>query len=166
MGYMTTFSGAFQIVPPLTADQVAELRKVVAPTRHEFLSMDSKTGASVYEDGAPDVYCDWVPSDEGDLLEWNGGDKFYHYVDWIEYLIEHFFRPRGRDLVGEVHWSGEEGDDRGVIYSRRGGKVEAVEDTIRNPGPGDGKGWDLEHLTDEEREALRKRLDAIDLARR
>lgn len=80
----------------------------------------------------PGLWCQWVPTEEGDALEWDGGEKFYNYVDWLTYLVEHFLAPWGYKISGEVSWSGEESDDHGVIYAKDN-QVQAVRDT--NPGP-------------------------------
>ena len=65
--------------------------------------------------GQPWLWCQWVPNDLGDTIEWDGGEKFYSYVDWIRYLLENFLKPWGYVLNGEVEWFGEESDDRGKI---------------------------------------------------
>lgn len=66
-------------------------------------------------DGQPGLWCGWVPNNEGTAIVWDGGEKFYHYEEWVEYLIEHFLKPWGYVLNGEVEWQGEERDDRGMI---------------------------------------------------
>jgi hypothetical protein len=71
--------------------------------------------------GQPGLWCQWVPSEDGASIEWDGGEKFYNYVEWIEYLIEHFLEPWGYKLNGEVEWQGEDGGDFGEI---------AIEDNI------------------------------------
>ena len=63
----------------------------------------------------PSLWCQWVPTAGGTGIHWNGTEKFYDYVDWLEYLIANFLRPWGRVLSGEVTWQGEEEEDRGVI---------------------------------------------------
>lgn len=63
----------------------------------------------------PGYWCQWVPTPSGDGIEWDGGEKFYEYVAWIEYLIRHFLQPWGYVVNGQVSWSGEEDDDIGVI---------------------------------------------------
>lgn len=63
----------------------------------------------------PGLWCQWVPSADGNTIEWDTGEKFYNYTEWIEYLIEHFLRPWGYRLDGEMYWYGEETDDRGLI---------------------------------------------------
>jgi len=63
----------------------------------------------------PGLWCSWIPTEDGEELEWNGAEKFYYYVEWVEYLIEHFFKPWNRKLNGEVRWRGEDFDDLGKI---------------------------------------------------
>jgi len=63
----------------------------------------------------PGLWLQWVLNDAGDELEWDGGEKFYNYVEWLEYLIEHFFEPFGVKLNGEIVWYGDDPDDRGKI---------------------------------------------------
>lgn len=63
----------------------------------------------------PSLWCQWVPSHDGTAIVWDGGEKFYEYVDWIEYLIQHFLKPWGYVLNGEVEWFGEDANDRGMI---------------------------------------------------
>jgi len=65
--------------------------------------------------GQPGLWCQWVPNDDGSRLEWNGAEKFYYYVEWLEYLIEHFFTPWGYVLNGVVRWRGEDFDDIGRL---------------------------------------------------
>jgi hypothetical protein len=66
-------------------------------------------------DDQPSLWCQWTASDDGESIVWDEGEKFYSYVEWIEYLIEHFLAPWGYVVNGEVEWSGEESDDRGMI---------------------------------------------------
>ena len=63
----------------------------------------------------PSLWCQWVTADNGSAVEWDGGEKFYGYVEWIQYLIQHFFAPWGSVLNGEVQWRGEDRADRGKI---------------------------------------------------
>jgi hypothetical protein len=46
---------------------------------------------------------------------WDGNEKFYHYAEWLEYLIGHFLAPWGYTLNGTVKWVGEDPADSGVI---------------------------------------------------
>jgi hypothetical protein len=62
----------------------------------------------------PSLWCQWVINDENEL-EWDGGVKFYSYVEWLKYLIKNFFQPWGVLLNGEIEWTGEDSSDMGKI---------------------------------------------------
>lgn len=66
----------------------------------------------------PGLWCGWTAqvaaTGESEII-WDGGEKFYGYVAWIEYLLDAFLIPWGYVLNGEVTWEGEDPDDRGRI---------------------------------------------------
>jgi len=62
-----------------------------------------------------------------DYIVWDEGEKFYGYVEWLEYLIEHFLKPWGHQLSGAVEWQGEDGQDRGVIHARNN-RIQVIHD--------------------------------------
>ncbi len=62
----------------------------------------------------PGLWCQWIIDGDGELV-WDEGEKFYNYVEWLEYLIEHFFAPSGYKLNGTVFYEGEDSDDFGKI---------------------------------------------------
>lgn len=62
----------------------------------------------------PGLWCQWILSDNK-TLEWDGGEKFYYYTEWLGYLINNFFEEWGIKLNGEVTWKGEESEDLGKI---------------------------------------------------
>ena len=62
----------------------------------------------------PGLWCQWRLEDES-TLAWDGGEKFYSYIEWLQYLTIHFFEPWGIKLNGEVTWEGEESGDVGKI---------------------------------------------------
>ena len=62
----------------------------------------------------PGLWCQWIIKD--DSLVWDGGEKFYNYVEWLQYLIDNFFDPLGYELSGDIAWQGEDPDDCGVIH--------------------------------------------------
>jgi hypothetical protein len=84
-------------------------------------------------EGQPGPWCQWVPlhsehpystpdiedEDEDwegfDCIGWDQGEKFYHYVEWLNYIINNFLEPWGYTLNGEVTWDGEDVGDIGVI---------------------------------------------------
>lgn len=78
MGYTTDFMGSIEIVPPLNEAEIAYLNKF-NETRHS-------------EDD-PSYYCQWVPTEDGTAIEWNGDEKFYGSVEWMKHLINHFLKP-------------------------------------------------------------------------
>ena len=64
----------------------------------------------------PGLWCQWVINEVSNRLEWDGGEKFYNYEAWLEYLIDNFFDPLDYVLNGDIEWQGEESDDVGVIH--------------------------------------------------
>lgn len=64
--------------------------------------------------GVPGLWCQWIINDD-DELEWDGNEKFYDYVEWIDYLINKIFEPEGYILNGTIEFEGEDRDDRGYI---------------------------------------------------
>lgn len=79
-------------------------------------------------DTQPGLWCQWVINEQCDALEWDGGEKFYHYVQWLEYVIERFLDPWGYKLNGIVHWQGEDPSDIGTI-SVQNNEIEVTEHT-------------------------------------
>ncbi len=62
----------------------------------------------------PGLWCQWIPVDSK-TIQWDEGEKFYEYIEWLAYLIEHFLGPWNVTFSGDVHWEGEESDDFGRI---------------------------------------------------
>ena len=79
----------------------------------------------------PGLWCGWIVENEidGQVLRWDGGEKFYYYIEWLGYLIKHFFEPWGIKLDGEVYWNGEESEDMGKIVVRNN-EIEVYEGSI------------------------------------
>jgi hypothetical protein len=138
MGYTTEFEGKVDIVPPLNEAEIAYLNKF-SDTRR----MD-RTKGPYYVDGTglcgqgrdndiidfnnpppgqPGLWCQWVPTDDGTAIEWNGSEKFYCADAWMRYIIDHFLSPtavakntldflQANHVVnGEIEASGEDSDD-------------------------------------------------------
>ena len=91
----------------------------------EYFAPDSKTYGQEHDDSVvdyngykdsvhPGLWCQWV-IDENNELVWDEGEKFYNYVEWLKYLIKHFFEPLGYKLNGVITWQGEDSDDCGTI---------------------------------------------------
>jgi hypothetical protein len=144
MGYTTEFEGRFNLDKPLTVPQFnylnafSEVRHVVRdagiavqqpdPLRikvglpigidAEFYVADDDAGVKDYNQEpvtCPGLWCQWVPTDDGEGIEWNGAEKFYEYVKWLEYIVKNFIKPWGLTLNGEVTWEGEDNKDIGKI---------------------------------------------------
>ena len=64
----------------------------------------------------PELWCQWIVSEDGMYLEWDGAEKFYSYCEWLDYLIVEFFHPLGYVLNGDVEWQGEDYEDLGTIH--------------------------------------------------
>lgn len=145
MGYQTDFNGSFTLDKPLTEPHKAYLlafsesrrmkrnaevaAKLPDPLRDAvalpigaegayYVAGDdstSVTNTNLPPDGQPGVWCQWIPSEDGEEIVWDDGEKFYHYDEWITYLIDNFLKPWGYVLGGEVEWRGEEWDDHGTM---------------------------------------------------
>ncbi len=76
----------------------------------------------------PGLWCQWIPSDDNKTIIWDGGEKFYNYVEWLEYIICHFLEPWGYTLNGTVTWQGEEHLDVGrIVVTNNAVKTQHVE---------------------------------------
>ena len=68
------------------------------------------------EDGKqPGLWCQWTVREDNDKIGWDGGEKFYHYVEWMRYIINNFLAPWGYVANGEIAWRGEDIGDVGII---------------------------------------------------
>jgi hypothetical protein len=65
--------------------------------------------------GQPGLWCQWIPNEVGTAIVWDRAEKFYDYVEWLEYLLEHFLTPWGYVVNGKMTWSGADDADRGTI---------------------------------------------------
>lgn len=64
---------------------------------------------------APDSYCQWELTKDRMGLEWDGGEKFYMYEEWLQYLHDRFLKPHGVTLNGGVSFQGEDTEDCGAL---------------------------------------------------
>ena len=63
----------------------------------------------------PGLWCQWIPTPDKKHIEWDGGEKFYNYIEWLYYIIGNFLEPNNYLLNGEVKWRGESSNDYGTI---------------------------------------------------
>lgn len=78
----------------------------------------------------PGLWCQWVPNSDGTAIEWDGGEKFYSYIEWINYIIKNFMKPWGYKLSGQVQWRGEDWCDMGKIDIKK--NVVKVKENLTN----------------------------------
>ena len=137
MGYTTDFDGQVEIKPPLNKKEVeyinkfADTRRMNRKSGAYFVDGDGFRGQDGDADvidhncppaGQPSLWCQWVATEDGKYLEWDGGEKFYSSEEWMQYLIKHFLgtNPRaqkelpflkGHTLNGTIDADGEDGND-------------------------------------------------------
>ena len=80
----------------------------------------------------PGLWCQWTPTEDRTAIVWDGGEKFYEYIEWLEYIVKNFIKPWGYKLNGRVHWVGQDSDDSGVIRVIDN-VVESATDVVTNP---------------------------------
>lgn len=86
----------------------------------------------------PGLWCQWTPSEDGSAIQWDGGEKFYNYIEWLQYLIENFISRWGYKLNGEVCWNGEDDVDSGIL---------SVKDNVLTvTNTGNSTYWDIDFL--------------------
>lgn len=61
----------------------------------------------------PGLWCQWRL--DGSDIVWDGGEKFYNYVEWLDWLIRFVFDPANIKFNGRIYWQGEEINDYGII---------------------------------------------------
>lgn len=53
----------------------------------------------VEANGQPGLWCQWMPSEDGEVLEWDGGEKFYNSPQWMKYIIDNLLSERARPYI-------------------------------------------------------------------
>ena len=161
MGYTTYFEGGVTIDPPLNETEIKYLNKFAQTRRMDrekgqyYVGGEGDFGQAREDDirdynrppeGQPGLWCQWVPvvdkTDEvtGDpvsanVIEWDGGEKFYYATEWMQYIIDHFIgenplaklnQPehfdflQGHKVNGEIFADGEEPGDHWKIVVKDG----------------------------------------------
>ncbi len=101
MGYTTNFDGKLKLNKTLSLEDYHWLKEFTEK-RHE-------------DEKVPGLYCQWIASEDGNFIEWDGGEKFYDYIEWLQWLVVNFFQPKGYVLNGSIEWEGEDNKDVGTI---------------------------------------------------
>lgn len=141
MGYTTNFTGSFQTNEPVSEDLynlvngLARTRRMkrdglslkeygidgeffIEEENNDIFSKPSK-GRIVNRNEPPStqpgLWLHWMLKEDRQTIVWDGGEKFYNYIEWMEYLISRIFRPFGYKVNGKVKWDGESRGDIGTI---------------------------------------------------
>ena len=135
MGYTTDFDGGFTIDRPVDEDTYALLHGLATTRRMRRSIRGYGVDGEYYVDAPgyggqahtpdiidynkpprtqPGLWCGWLIQPDRQTIKWDGGEKFYRYVEWLEYIIG-ILKNRKYKVNGTVEWFGEELDDRGII---------------------------------------------------
>lgn len=142
MGYTTEFTGKIAVVPALNAEEIQYLKAFNKTRRMKrgkgpyYVGSTENYGQNREADiieyneppkGQPGLWCKWAPTEDGESIVWDGAEKFYDPVEWMQYLIDHFIGSspiakdehpeefsflQGHVLNGGIEAQGEESDDR------------------------------------------------------
>ena len=109
MGYTTDFIGHIDIEPVLNGAEIAYLEAFATSRRFDRPGGPYVVPADPYDEGPqgardidrynrpapgqPELWCQWTPCLQGCCLGFDGVEKFYQPVRWMEYLIDHFLKP-------------------------------------------------------------------------
>ena len=138
MGYTTDFSGRFELNKELSP-KMEQYLKLFNETRRmerntdevfgvqgEFFVFGSGDFGQDHEENIvnfneppstqPSLWNQWTPTDDRMGIEWDWGEKFYNYTEWLVYLIHKILAPNGYVLNGVVTWQGEDTGDVGEIF--------------------------------------------------
>lgn len=111
MGYTTEFQGFLKITPPLAPEHLRALKQL-NEDRHDLSAQGRRNDQ---DPRFPSLYCGWVPTKGGEAIVWDGQEKFYEYVKWLQHIVVNHLIPHGYKLNGKLLWRGEEFSDVGTI---------------------------------------------------
>lgn len=115
MGYTTEFEGRIKVTPPLSAAEVKYInafndsRRMDREAGPYFVGGSGEFGQGHDPDirdhnhpdhSQPGLWCQWQASDDGEYIEWDGGEKFYEADEWMKYIIAHFI---GANPIAKTH---------------------------------------------------------------
>ncbi len=141
MGYTTDFEGSISIEPPLTPKEIEYINKFNDTRRMDrgngpyYVGGTGLSGQGHDSDirdhnrpptEQPGLWCQWMATEDGNYIEWDGGEKFYDSPAWMQYIIDHFLGQdpiakkvnehfdflQGHTLNGTIRAYGEDSEDR------------------------------------------------------
>jgi len=165
MGYTTDFHGHIKVTPPMSAAEVkyinafADSRRMDREAGPYFVGGTGEFGQGHDPDvrdhnrpdeSQPSLWCQWVASEDGEYIEWDGSEKFYESPAWMEYILDHFLcenpiaknanskwlseHLQGHTCNGVIEAQGEEPDDQWTLVVQNN-KVTVVEAGGTLPAP-------------------------------
>lgn len=115
MGYTTRLKGQFHF------DKMPHGTVLAA-----IGALDGVSGRTDGAKGMPDSYCQWTLTKDFSGIHWDGGEKFYDYVEWAQWIIDKILTPANIALYGEIEFFGEDSSDIGKLVIADG-KVKSIE---------------------------------------
>lgn len=150
MGCTSYFTGAVDIDPPLNESERSFLKDFATTRRMNrtkgplyvkgggFMGQDNEDDVIDSNNPHPDqpeLWCQWVPSEDGTQIVWDEGEKFYSSAEWMLYIVKNLLSPSAaayitshveederlndftcnHDVNGQFHVEGEESDDRWIL---------------------------------------------------
>ena len=107
MGYSTEFNGSLAVSGDDTSlDKFDVWMDELHETRHG-------SDCAVWS-GYPGFYCQWVFNRETCTIEWDGGEKFYEYIQWLQFVFEKC-DELNLSANGKISWQGDNYQDQGEI---------------------------------------------------
>jgi len=104
MGYDTSFLGFLKTDKPLSDK-----------TYKKIIKLQDKDYYYFEKQAMPDTRLSWEIQADRQTFEWDGSEKFYSYIEWIEYIIKEVLSPAGYFLSGNIIWQGANMLDIGQI---------------------------------------------------
>ena len=69
----------------------------------------------------PSLWLQWQFDEKTQTIAWDGQEKFYHYIEWLIYIINNLLHSNGYIIFGKVEWEGEYCGDKGMIIIENDG---------------------------------------------
>lgn len=74
----------------------------------------------------PGLWCDWIPTEDNCGIQWGGGEKFYNYTEWLNFIITHFLKKWDIEISGNVRFQGEDISDFGFLRIKNGVAIKDI----------------------------------------
>lgn len=138
MGYTTTFTRSFKLDRPAEGfvlealvglESTRRMKRVTTPEQELKYGIDGEFYFGGDDETSelpiaelnfpprtqPGLWCNWELQPDLVTIKWNGAEKFYNYIEWIQYIIDKVLIPHNYKLNGVVSWYGENRSDKGQI---------------------------------------------------